>query len=53
MRSKSARRFLIPAAAFLLSPALGLAGESGMNAANTGWIMASTALYNLYKSSQS
>ena len=44
MRSKSARRFLIPLATFMLSPALGLAGESGMNAANTGWIMASTAL---------
>jgi ammonium transporter, Amt family len=44
MRSIFARRFQIPAAAVLLSPALGLAGESGMSAANTGWIMTSTAL---------
>ncbi|MCU7810010.1 MAG: ammonium transporter [Candidatus Thiodiazotropha sp. (ex Notomyrtea botanica)] len=32
------------AAVAMLSPGLGMADESGMNAANTGWIMTSTAL---------
>jgi Amt family ammonium transporter len=44
MRSKSARPFIIPAIVALLLPAAGLADESGMSAANTGWIMTSTAL---------
>ncbi|MCU7828087.1 MAG: ammonium transporter [Candidatus Thiodiazotropha sp. (ex Myrtea sp. 'scaly one' KF741663)] len=35
---------MILGAVAMLSPGLGMADESGMNAANTGWIMTSTAL---------
>jgi ammonium transporter, Amt family len=44
MRCKSAKSFLIPAVVALLLPAVGQADDSGMSAANTGWIMTSTAL---------
>lgn len=44
MRFQLARPSMMLAAVAMLSPGLGMADESGMNAANTGWIMTSTAL---------
>ncbi|MCU7853218.1 MAG: ammonium transporter [Candidatus Thiodiazotropha sp. (ex Monitilora ramsayi)] len=44
MRFQLARPSMMLVAAALLFPGLGMAAESAINAANTGWIMTSTAL---------